>query len=72
MPYVLCRTSTTHDKLVHISRMNEIYSGAVLAIVAIAGRDANAGLAGVGSKLKSVSQTCETIQDLPLVTKLLE
>ena len=52
--------------------MNRIYTGAVLTIVAAADRDANAGLAGVGSKLRSVSQTCETIQDLPLATKLPE
>ncbi|KAI1197035.1 HET-domain-containing protein [Nemania serpens] len=49
------------EKLPHIKQMNRIYETAELVIVAMSGRDANAGLPGVRPWTRNVAQPIEQI-----------
>lgn len=49
------------EKLPHIKQMNRIYETAELVIVAMSGRDANAGLPGVRPWTRNAAQPIEQI-----------
>ena len=56
------------DKRQQLTIMDSIYASAELLIVAAAGSDANAGLPGIGSTSRSVSQTIEKITGTQFIT----
>ncbi|KIM96766.1 hypothetical protein OIDMADRAFT_204534 [Oidiodendron maius Zn] len=68
----LCIVQDGPSKLAEISRMDAIYGGAVLTIVACAGVDANANLPGLRLQSRHSSQSFEIIDDMCLVNKLPE
>ena len=55
-----------------ILRMNTTYGHAMLTIVALSGKDANAGLPGIGCGSRDCQQIPETINGLSLIPKLPE
>ena len=57
-----------NDKRQQLTMMDSIYNSAELLIVAAAGSDANAGLPGIGSTPRSVSQTIEKIAGVQFIT----
>ncbi|KAF4632992.1 hypothetical protein G7Y89_g5142 [Cudoniella acicularis] len=59
----LCIVQDAPDKLSHISCMDEIYSRAVLTIVALASNDASAGLPGICPDSRNISQGYGNIDD---------
>ena len=56
------------DKRQQLTIMDSIYASAELLIVAAGGSDANAGLPGIGSTPRSVSQTIEKITGTQFIT----
>ncbi|OBT51669.1 hypothetical protein VE04_07840, partial [Pseudogymnoascus sp. 24MN13] len=65
----LCIVQDGEDKQTQISQMDKIYGCATLTIVALAGDNANTGLPGIGTTLRTVVQYSETIHGLNLVAK---
>lgn len=68
----LCIVQDGPSKPAEISRMDAIYGGAVLTIVACAGVDANANLPGLHLESRHSSQSSEIIDGMCLVNKLPE
>ena len=68
----LCIVQDGPSKPAEISRMDTIYGGAVLTIVACAGVDANANLPGLHLESRRSGQSSEIIDDMCLVNKLPE
>ena len=57
-----------NDKQQQLSIMDSIYKSAELLVVAAAGSDANAGLPGIGSTSRHISQRNETITGAQFIT----
>ena len=68
----LCIIQDGASKMNDISRMDAIYGGAVLTIIAIAGLDANTSLPGLHPGSRSNGQSRETIGGMCLINKLPE
>ncbi|KAI5464940.1 heterokaryon incompatibility protein-domain-containing protein [Mariannaea sp. PMI_226] len=59
------------DRLRQIARMDEIFEGAIFAIIAACGRDANSGLPGVGQTSRPAQPKYEFVNsDVTLVSSL--
>ena len=56
------------DRQQQLTIMDSIYSGAKLLVVAAAGSDANAGLPGIGSTPRRISQKIEEINGIQFIT----
>ncbi|KAI5868703.1 hypothetical protein GGS23DRAFT_546828 [Durotheca rogersii] len=60
------------DKATQIKHMDEVYSRAVLTIVAAGGSDSNSGLPGVWPHLRTLSQVTEEVDDILRISLPLE
>ena len=58
------------NKMNQITNMGNIYSQALLTIIAASGNDANAGLPGVQARLRKSAQRVECVQNIVLVNEL--
>lgn len=58
------------NKMAQIANMGNIYSSAILTVVAAAGHDANAGLPGIRPRSRRPNQYSEQIQGMRLVNAL--
>ena len=63
-----CIMQDDDSKIQEIKKMDGIYGGALLTIVAAAGGNANAGLPGARSGSRSVTQHCEWVKGRRLMT----
>ena len=63
-----CIRQDDDSKIQEIKKMDRIYSGALLTIVAAAGGDANAGLSGARPGSRNVNQHCEWVKGRRLMT----
>ena len=68
----LCIVQDGASKLKEISRMDAIYGGAILTIIASAGLDANTSLPGLHPGSRSCAQSSEIIDGMCMINKLPE